>query len=209
MPTKILAAERQVTRLGEGVFHDGRSRPMPCSSSATTYRAWRRLTRNWTVIGVRAVATSAVRDANNQHEFLEGAAKALGTPVEIISGAEEARLIHLGVHARWPQPGKTRPDGGRGRWQRRTDLVRDGVLAEAFSKPLGAVRLTEVFLQIDPPGPMDLHRMNESIDEKLVAPLRGSDGSVRSRDRHFGHGGGHCLRGQSGDDARTGRTQIV
>src|ERR1017187_4863092 len=40
--------------------------------------------RKLEVIGVRAVATSAVRDSSNQHEFIEKASSALGTPVEII-----------------------------------------------------------------------------------------------------------------------------
>src|SRR5580658_7716029 len=139
-----------------------------CENLARMAQVYRRLE----VIGVRAVATSAVRDANNQHELIEKASSALGKPVEIISGPEEARLIHLGVLARWPQAGKRVLMVDVGGGSAEVILSEHGVLAEAFSKPLGAVRLTEVFLRSDPPGPIDLHRMNEYIDEKLVAPLR-------------------------------------
>src|ERR1700680_1149774 len=101
--TRILAAERQVTRLGAGVFLNGRIPPetinLVCENLARMAQVYRKLD----VIGVRAVATSAVRDASNQHEFIEKASNALDTPVEIISGPEEARLIHLGVQSRWPQ----------------------------------------------------------------------------------------------------------
>jgi exopolyphosphatase/guanosine-5'-triphosphate,3'-diphosphate pyrophosphatase len=172
VPTKILAAERQVTRLGAGVFQDGRipaeTMQFVCENLARMAQVYRKLE----VIGVRAVATSAVRDASNQQEFIQKASSALGTPVEIISGAEEARLIHLGVQASWPQPGKRILMVDVGGGSAELILSDDGALTEAFSKPLGAVRLTEVFLKSDPPAPLELHRMNESIEEKLAAPLR-------------------------------------
>ena len=46
---------------------------------------------------VRVVATSALRDARNSQAFLEWVRSATGWEVEIISGLEEARLIHLGL----------------------------------------------------------------------------------------------------------------
>src|SRR5690606_32260091 len=46
---------------------------------------------------VRAVGTNALRQARNRRAFLAGARQALGHPIEIIAGREEARLIYLGV----------------------------------------------------------------------------------------------------------------
>lgn len=171
-PAKILAAERQVTRLGAGVYLDGRitrdAMELACQTLSRMAEDYRALE----VVAVRAVATSAVRDASNQHEFLERAGESLGMPVEIVSGQEEARLVHLGLEARWPQ-GKRRVlmvDLGGGSAE--VMLSEQSALAEAFSKPLGAVRLTEVFLKNDPPLPLELHRMDEYIEEKLTGPLK-------------------------------------
>ncbi|HTA68008.1 MAG TPA: hypothetical protein VK776_07010, partial [Bryobacteraceae bacterium] len=170
--TRILAAEREVTRLGAGVFLNGRIAPeainLVCEDLARMAQVYRKLD----VVGVRAVATSAVRDASNQQEFLDRASDVLGTPVEIISGQEEARLIHLGVEARWPQPDKRVLIVDVGGGSAEVILADHGSLSEAFSKPLGSVRLTEVFLKSDPPAPLELHRMNEYIEEKLATPLR-------------------------------------
>ena len=47
-----------------------------------------------------------------------------------------------------------------------------GRLREAFSKPLGAVRLREIFLRDDPPAPLQLHQMREYIQAKLDAAVR-------------------------------------
>jgi exopolyphosphatase/guanosine-5'-triphosphate,3'-diphosphate pyrophosphatase len=172
MPTKILAAERQVTRLGAGVFLDGRITREAMGLVSATLSQMAQVYQKLDVVAVRAVATSAVRDASNQHEFLEQASEALGVPVEIISGQEEARLIHLGVQARWPQHNKRVLMVDVGGGSAEVILSDHGVLGESFSKPLGAVRLTEVFLKSDPPAPLELHRMNEYIEEKLMTPLR-------------------------------------
>jgi len=172
VPTKILASERQVTRLGAGVFQDGRITAQALEEVSEDLARMAQTYRKLDVVGVRAVATSAVRDASNQHEFIERATTALGTPIEVISGAEEARLIHLGVQASWPQTGKRALMVDVGGGSAELILSDNGVLTEAFSKPLGAVRLTEAFLKSDPPSPVELHQLNEWIEEKLSAPLR-------------------------------------
>lgn len=46
---------------------------------------------------VRVVGTSTLRVANNAHEFIAVANKALGFPIEVISGKEEARLVYIGA----------------------------------------------------------------------------------------------------------------
>ena len=65
----------------------GRRRPRPASGGSPTATTRR----------CAAVATSAVREAENRDEFLDRAAREAGVEVEVISGVEEARLIHLGV----------------------------------------------------------------------------------------------------------------
>jgi len=99
---RILASERQVTRLGVSVFREGRigaeAMEALCGMLASMAVIWKR----HDVLSIRAVATAAVRDARNQAEFLTRASAALGADIEVISGQEEARLIHLGVASRWP-----------------------------------------------------------------------------------------------------------
>ncbi|HME06756.1 MAG TPA: Ppx/GppA phosphatase family protein [Bryobacteraceae bacterium] len=169
---QILAADRQVTRLGSSVFQSGRIGPdaidFVCENLVRMAQVYRKLD----VSGVRAVATSAVRDAANQAEFLDRAARALGSPVEIISGQEEARLIHLGVQLRWPRSGSNVLIIDVGGGSAEVIASHEGRLVEAFSKPLGAVRLTEVFLTSDPPTEAELHRLDKYIEEKLTAPVR-------------------------------------
>jgi exopolyphosphatase/guanosine-5'-triphosphate,3'-diphosphate pyrophosphatase len=171
-PPAVLASERQVTRLGESVFRSGQISPeamgLVCGVLSDMAAIYRRLD----VAGVRVVATSAVRDAGNQREFLDRAAEAAGAPVEVISGQEEARLIHLGVESRWPHQNRRVLIVDLGGGSAEVILAQGGKLAEAFSRPLGAVRLNEAFLKSDPPAPLELHRMDEYIEEKLAPAVR-------------------------------------
>jgi exopolyphosphatase / guanosine-5'-triphosphate,3'-diphosphate pyrophosphatase len=169
---RVLASGREVTRLGESVFRTGsiseEAMKLTCEVLARMAAQYQALD----VAGVRAVATSSARDALNQAEFLERASQAIGGPVEAISGREEARLIHLGVLSRWPQPGRhvLIVDIGGGS----AELIgaEDGRILEAVSRPLGAVRLRELFLADDPPSPRELHQIREFIQEKLADAFR-------------------------------------
>jgi exopolyphosphatase/guanosine-5'-triphosphate,3'-diphosphate pyrophosphatase len=166
-----LASSRNVVRLGENVFREGRlSQPamdLACQTLATMAEEYRKLD----VLAVRAVGTSALRDATNRAEFLARATQILGTPVEVISGLEEARLIYLGVHARWPQPRRRVLICDVGGGSAELILSEGGRMIEAFSRPLGAVRLTEMFLKTDPADPRELARMEKYIEERIAGAV--------------------------------------
>lgn len=168
----VLASQRQVTRLGASVFQRGRISEEAMQFVSDTLARMAQAYHELDILAVRAVATSAVRDASNQSEFLDRASAALGTRVETISGQEEARLIHAGVQARWPHPTQRILIVDVGGGSAETILGDEGELVQAFSRPLGALRLTEVFLKHDPPLEVELRRLEEYIDEKLAGAVK-------------------------------------
>jgi exopolyphosphatase/guanosine-5'-triphosphate,3'-diphosphate pyrophosphatase len=172
MGTTILASEREVTRLGESVFRAGAISEDAMKTTCAVLARMSALYRKLDVSGVRAVATSAVRDTRNQREFLARASEAAGTPVEIISGREEARLIHLGVQSVWPQSERRALMIDIGGGSAEIIASDHGYLLETYSKPLGAVRLREEFLKDDPPSPRQLHQMHSYIRAKIDPAVR-------------------------------------
>ncbi|HVX65451.1 MAG TPA: Ppx/GppA phosphatase family protein [Bryobacteraceae bacterium] len=167
-PPRVLASERDVTRLGQSVFQSGRiseeAMVLTCSVLARMAAVYRALD----VVGVRAVGTASVRDARNQSEFLERASAAIGSPVEVITGREEARLIEMGVQSRWPHPHQRVLIVDIGGGSAEIIASEEARMRDAVSKPLGAVRLWEIFLSSDPPAPRELHRMHDYIQERLA-----------------------------------------
>jgi len=116
---------------------------------------------------VRVVATSAMRDARNAAAFIEWVKSSTGWTVEVISGLEEGRLIHLGVVTHEP--------GAKGRCllidlgggSCEVTLSDAGNIKEMVSLPLGAVRLQQEFLQHDPPMKEDIGRLKQYIEREL------------------------------------------
>jgi len=171
-PVRTLASERVVTRLGTSVFSEGSISKEAMTSLCAILRRFRATIQRHHAMGARAVATSAVRDARNQEEFIRRASTAAGMPVEIISGIEESRLIHAGVQAVWPHPEERLLIIDIGGGSAEAIISEHGRMTAALSKPLGAVRLKQMFLENDPPGPDDLDRLNGFIDEKIAAVLK-------------------------------------
>jgi exopolyphosphatase/guanosine-5'-triphosphate,3'-diphosphate pyrophosphatase len=167
-----LAEERQVTRLGESVFRTGLVSREAMELVLGILARMAASARDLDVLATRVVATAAVRDAGNRGEFLERASAAAGFPVEMISGQEESRLIHLGVQSRWPHPQERILVVDVGGGSAEIILAEHGRLETAFSRPLGALRVAGMFLKQDPPSPDDLRRMNEYIEEKLAVAVQ-------------------------------------
>src|ERR1700721_4504044 len=94
---KVLHEDREVTRLGASVFETGVVSPEAMASTLTALKRFYRTAKLHAVDRVRAVATSALRDARNAQAFTAWVKSETGWEVEIISGLEEARLIHRGV----------------------------------------------------------------------------------------------------------------
>ncbi len=161
-----------MTRLGVSVFRAGRISQEALDFLCGVLSGFALQYRRMDADIVRAVATSAVRDASNQQEFLARTSAALGANVEVISGQEEARLIHLGVQMSWPHPRKRVLMIDIGGGSAELILSQDQRIEFAVSKQLGALRLNEVFLKSDPPRERDLHRLEEFIQERIDSAVR-------------------------------------
>ena len=101
------------------------------------------------------IATSAVRDAENGEAFLGEIEWSYGFTTRLLTGEEEALMTYRGVsNGRGPVDGTLVIDVGGGS----TELVLggDGGVSFHTSLDLGCVRLTERFVQVDPPAPHEL-----------------------------------------------------
>ncbi len=110
-----VASDRQVTRLGESVFRTGRVSPAAIDFACDVLASMAQKYRTVNAIAVRAVGTSALRDASNKDEFLRRASDVLGTNVEVISGLEGG-ASH--IHGRAdPLAVSQRPLAGSSTWE--------------------------------------------------------------------------------------------
>ncbi len=140
---ETLHQERDPVRPGEGVFATGSISREVADRLMSTLRRYGALCRRDRA-RLRAVATSAVREARNGAEIVRRARDEAGIELEVVSGREEARLICLGVlHGKHPHVRSLVVDIGGGSTEvatatgeRPTDL---------WSVAVGAVRLTEMF----------------------------------------------------------------
>ncbi|HEX5137218.1 MAG TPA: exopolyphosphatase [Planctomycetota bacterium] len=106
VPT-IVDRLREQVQLAAGLDADGRLTRRARQRALECLERFGQRLRDLSPERVRAVATSALRDARNAREFLAEADRALGHPIEVVAGREEARLIYLGVsHNLKDEPGR-------------------------------------------------------------------------------------------------------
>src|SRR3974377_1962625 len=164
---ETLHEDREVTRLGETVFATQTLDPQAMSSTMQVLQRFHRAVQEHAVDRVRVVATSALRDAKNSRAFVDWVRTATGWKVEVISGLEEGRLIHLGLVsiARIAHSRALLIDLGGGSCE--LTLSIDGHIDDMVSLPIGAVRLTQTFLQHDPPKRKELARRRGTTQREV------------------------------------------
>jgi exopolyphosphatase/guanosine-5'-triphosphate,3'-diphosphate pyrophosphatase len=164
---RMLHEDREVTRLGASVFESGLISPEAMALTLRTLKRFQRAVQAHGVDQIRVVATAALRDARNGPAFQAWVKAETGWNLEIISGLEEGRLIHLGLMGK--EPGVSGRvlliDLGGGSCE--ITLSEHKRIKETISLPLGAVRLTEEFLQADPAPVEGLARMRQLIAREL------------------------------------------
>jgi exopolyphosphatase/guanosine-5'-triphosphate,3'-diphosphate pyrophosphatase len=140
----IVHQERDPVRPGEGIWDTGAMPEPVIERLVGALERYTALCRVHRAVHVRAVATSAVREAKNRDDVVARVRERCDLDLEVISGLEEARLIGLGVFRGLPPKARSLlVDIGGGS----TEVARgEGEDPhELWTMPVGAVRLTEIF----------------------------------------------------------------
>jgi exopolyphosphatase/guanosine-5'-triphosphate,3'-diphosphate pyrophosphatase len=176
----ILDRRNTITRLGQNVGATGRLADDAVERTLACLRDYRAILDELGVDRLRVAATSASRDAANRDEFFDAVEEVVGVRPELLSGDDEGRLSFIGA------TGDLDPalgpflivdiGGGSTEFILGTDHV-EGVL----SVDVGCVRLTEKFLDHDPPLPEELTACISFADAYLDDVIREVPGSAEAR----------------------------
>jgi len=168
---KILDRFKDMTRLGDGVFTSRRLSDQAMMRGLEVVRALVTLARNKGYEQIEAVATSAVREARNGGEFLDHVAQQTGLVVRVITGAEEARLIFLGVQNSVALPEKPTLVIDIGGGSVEVIVGNRETVFQARSLKLGAIRLKDLYLTKTPPSKGMLRELEEAVTAQLKTGL--------------------------------------
>jgi len=169
---EIIDRAKEMVGLGRSTLTTGRLSPAAIDVGFRTLETFKRLAEKHQADPILAVATSAVREAKNGGEFTLRVWDRLGLHIDVVTGAEEARLIFLAA-AHALDFRRQRPivvDIGGGSLE---VMAGEGTeLKWVESLKLGVVRLTERFIRSDPPEPRDIAALRAHLDRSLAAVFR-------------------------------------
>jgi exopolyphosphatase/guanosine-5'-triphosphate,3'-diphosphate pyrophosphatase len=156
---------REAVRIGAGIGETGALRPDRVELALHTAAVFSAFCRATGVDAIEAVATSAIRDASNGDELLAEIRRSTGLEPRVISGEEEARYGWLAIANSTTVDDGFGLDIGGGSIQ--TLLIERRLLADAQSKPLGAVRVSERFLPGEKATTKEMKALRAHVAEEL------------------------------------------
>jgi exopolyphosphatase / guanosine-5'-triphosphate,3'-diphosphate pyrophosphatase len=179
---EVIDRVKEVVRLGRRSFTTGLLSQEAMDLAVRVLTHFQRVVEVRHVDQMRAVATSAVREANNKDQFIARIKRETGVKVEVISGHEEAQLIYRAAqHALGLEGGPhLLVDLGGGSLE--LVLVQDRRPIWMKSAKLGSARMTERFLLDDPPTPAQCKRLESHFEKEIGAQMEAASraGVVRA-----------------------------
>jgi exopolyphosphatase/guanosine-5'-triphosphate,3'-diphosphate pyrophosphatase len=168
---EVVDREKDMVRLGAGGL-DGRSlTPTAMTAALHTLAKFKRLADSHKVDEIIAAATSATREADNGGDFIAQVDRETGIRIKVISGTEEARLIHLAA-AYGVDVGSSNAvvvDIGGGSVEVTLGTASHLALGRSFKA--GVIRLTERFVRTDPLARHDQRRLVKFINKEMGSYL--------------------------------------
>ena len=164
---EVIAREKQTIRLGHG---GGDMKLLTDDAMDRGIASLQHMARVAAVheAPIRAVATSAVREAENNDVFIRRARVEAGVDIEVVSGIEEARLIHLGVLQAVPAFESLLIGVDIGGGSTEVFVGQRGEMLTARSFKLGAVRLTDRFFPGGHTSPPSIHECSTYVRSVLA-----------------------------------------
>jgi exopolyphosphatase / guanosine-5'-triphosphate,3'-diphosphate pyrophosphatase len=164
---EVIDREKDMVRLGAGGL-DGRSlTPTAIGAALQTLSKFRRIAESHKVDEIVACATSATREADNGGDFIAEVDRQTGIRIKVISGTEEARLIHLAAGYGVDIGGSTAVvvDIGGGSVEITLGSATSLTLGRSFK--VGVIRLTERFVKSDPLAGGDERRLTKHLNREM------------------------------------------
>lgn len=172
---RVLDEERVNTRLAASLVETGALSESAMDETVTALRSFATLAHGHGAQSVRAIATSAVRDASNGPAFLKRVRDEVALEVEVISAREEGRLAFLSVARSFDISDKQIAIADIGGGSTEIVLASSGVLEEVYTTRLGAVRVAEARGLSGQLSESDLDRANQYVDDELKKHIRRPD----------------------------------
>lgn len=169
---EVIDREKEMVRLGAGGLDGRELTPSAQAAALQTLSRFKRLAESHQVDEIIAAATSAVREAENGGDFIAMVRRDTGIRVRVISGTEEARLIHraAGYGVDMSEGASVVIDIGGGSVEITLGTAHRMALGRSFKT--GVIRLTERFVKTDPLVARDERRLVRYIRKETRDFLR-------------------------------------
>lgn len=185
---KLTDEVRETVRLAEGIGPDGRIQPAAIDRGVAAMRLFANYCKSVGVDRIVPVATSAVREASNQAEFLERVEYEAGLKMRVLSAQEEAYYGYVGTVNALPLDNAFLIDIGGGSTQ--GTMIRARGFGQSFSRPLGALRISDRHIHSDPITAKDFKALEQAAADTFTdidwfsasqgATLAGIGGTIRT-----------------------------